>query len=391
MQPLKYRVSSRAYFILLIIVLLAACAPAKQAQTSQTSIQPTAQPAPLATIDYGKDYQAIQLAWFYKPPSDGDLNSLAANYSAFILTRMDEKERDRLRTMGDEVPIYQYLLFGEIQDPGGCNKQPYHNQVAEKIGDFCEIEKQHPDWFLQNPFGGEVANDNGYKIMDPGNDGWRAYWLERARISQEQLGWKGVFLDNVEASLDKRLRYGAIPKKYPTDASYQAAIESNLQYIYLNYFKPQGLPLFANIISLNDPAVWFRYMQYLDGAMIENFALGWHEDHITGSDWETQMDLVEKTQALGKVLILVAQGSQDNTTLEIFALASYLLVNNGKAYFRYTDAAAYDGNWLYNNYHLDLGKPLGPRYKVGNTWMRDFEKGQVSVDLASNSANITTK
>jgi hypothetical protein len=372
-------------------VVFSACSPATPVKSAQTPLPPTLQPTPIPTVNYGKDYQAIRLAWFYKPPADGDINALANNYSAFILTRMDEAERDHLRALGVKAPILQYILFSEIQDPGSCTKQPFHNQVAEKIGDFCDIQKKHPDWFLQNTFGQVVANDNGYKLMDPASDGWRAYWLDRIRVSQEQLGWQGVFLDNVEGSLNKRIEYGAIPKNYLNDASYQAAIESNLRYLYLNYFKPKGRPLFANIISVNDAAVWFRYMQYLDGAMIENFAVGWHDDYIKAPAWEAQLDLVEKTQALGKEMILVSQGSQDNSKREVFSLASYLLVNNGKAYFRYADADVYEQNWMFNNYYLKLGSPLRPRYKDGNAWKRDFEYGQVTVNPAANTASIVLK
>lgn len=370
-----------------IVLQFSACVPVDGVVKDPPPFQQT----PLPTPDYGENYQAIQLAWFYKPPAGGDLNAIAKNYSAFILTRMDEHERDALRFLGVNAPILQYLLFGEIQDPGSCIEQPMHNQVAEKIGDFCNIVKQHPDWFMNYIFGGVAANGDDYKLMDPGNEGWRAFWLERAQISQEQLGWQGVFLDNVEASLNKRIQNGGIPKDYLNDASYQAAIEANLRFLYENYFKPTGRPLFANIISVNDPAVWFRYMQYLDGAMIENFAVGWHDDYKSPSFWETQMDIVEKTQASGKAVILVSQGNEFDNARQVFALASYLLVNNGKAYFRYTNGETYDRNWLYDNYHLKLGKPLGPRYKEGDAWKRDFEKGKIMVNPVLNTASIDVK
>ena len=333
----------------------------------------------------------VQLAWFYKPPADGNLSIVANNYSSFILTRWDEEERDTLRSLGVQAPILQYLLFGQIQDPGSCTEQPHHNQVAEKIGDFCDIVKLHPDWFMRDTLGNVDATDDGYVMMDPGNAGWRNFWLERARMGQEEYGWRGVFLDNVEASLDKRYQRGAIPQNYPDDASYQAVVEDNLRFLYTNYFKPTGRPLFANIIALRNPAVWMRYMQYLDGAMMESFAVGWHDDYIKASAWETQMDLAEKTQASGKELILVSQGSQGNSKLEVFALASFLLINNGKASFRYTNSDTYDKSWMYDNYDVELGAPLGSRYKVGDTWKRDFERGQIMVNPILNTASIDVK
>ncbi len=153
--------------------------------------------------------------------------ALASQYDLFILTRMDEKERDYIQSLTTGPLFLQYLLFSEIQDPGSWTDQPNHNQVAELTGDFCELESNHPDWFLRDANGQVVQNDDGYVLMDPGNSKWRAYWLQRAQDAQALYGWQGVFLDNVEASLEKRTRYGAIPASYPDDASYQAAILDN--------------------------------------------------------------------------------------------------------------------------------------------------------------------
>lgn len=384
------------FFLLMAACILVSCAtisspapaepPVSTPAAMNTNLPPATTTPPFE--QYGSDYQAVRLAWFYKPPASGNLASLAENYDFFILTRMDEQERDTLQSMGVDAPILQYLVFAEAQDPGGCSEQPNHNQVAEDIGDFCELTSQHPDWFLRDSLGNILVNDDGYTIMDPGNSGWRNYWLERAKTSQDVWKWQGVFLDNVEASLEKRLRYLGFPRDYPDDASYQAVIEDNLRFLYTTYFQPSGRPLYANIISIKDPEVWFRYLQYLDGAMLENFAVGWNEDYKDVSDWETQMEIAEKTQALGKEIILVAQGTQFDHQRQTFALASYLLVNNGKAYFRYSNDLAYDQDWAYDNYFEPLGLPLGPRYPVGDSWVRDFQKGRVQVNPVLNSAGI---
>ena len=71
-----------------------------------------------------------------------------------------------------------------------------------------------------------------------------------------------------------------------------------------------------------------------------------------------------------------------------FGLASFLLVNNGHAYFRYTNDQAYRDLWWYPQFDSDLGQPMGPRYAEGNLWRRDFEHGSVSVDPKNHSAVI---
>jgi hypothetical protein len=393
------------FFMLLLFLLLltSACilenTPVEQPpQATSTVVEPTiiepvlptatSLPTLKPTTDYGPDYHAIQLAWFYKPPLNGNLESVAQDYSSFILTREDEPARDILKSLGVQAPILQYLYFSAIKKTDSCSDQPDHSTVAEFPGDFCTIAKNHPDWFLKSASGNLITNDTDTTLMDPTNEEWRNFWLERARQDQELYKWDGVFLDNVEATVSKPYEYGSNPPKSLTDKKYQAAIEDGLRFIYTNYFKPQNRPLYANIIALEDPTVWFRYMQYLDGAMIEDFAVGWNDDYKDPKDWEYQLQIIEQTQVLGKKLILVSQGNEFDEKRQLFSLASYLLVNNGNAYFRYTNSDSHNQNWLYEDYKLDLGKPLGNRYKKGGTWYRDFTNGKVSVSPENRTAKI---
>jgi hypothetical protein len=262
------------------------------------------------------------------------------------------------------------------------------------VGDFCRISAEHPEWFLLDQQGNRItANDRTqrYFMMDPGHPGWREFWLARTRQSQETLGWHGVFLDNVEGSLSKWQRSGALPVNYPTDASYQAAIEGFLAYLNDSYFEPQGRPLHANVIELKESAIWFRYLQHLDGVLEEGWAVDWSTGYLPVSRWEEQLWRMEQTQQLGKEVILVAQGEQANHARQQFALASYLLVASERAAFRYSHATAYQEVWLYDNYRLALGTPLGPRYPVENGWQRDFTHGTVTVDPATHSASIVVR
>lgn len=339
--------------------------------------------------------QFVQLAWFYHPPDGTQMEVVRNKFNTFIFTKNDERERDLLREKGIKKPILQYLSLDVIIDPGSCTAQPWRNQVADRPGDYCYISEHHPEWFLLDEDGNRMfhkINDEMRSVMmDPGHPGWREFWLSRARESQEILGWEGVFLDNVEASLGKRQRRNALPAAYPTDRSYQAAIEGFLAYIYTDYFQPEGRPLYANIIDLYEDEVWFRYLRYLDGGMEEGWVVGWFDDPPKERDfWQEELQRAEKSQAQGKEVILVAQGKQDDYERQTFAYASYLLVSNGNASFRYTNAHHYHELWLYDNYDLDLGTPLGPRYQEGEIWRRDFTNGIVRLHFDSYSATIVT-
>jgi hypothetical protein len=391
---MKTNLSPEAKRILIIVLAILIVALLFVVLFPETAAPPPAEPTlvvptpptPEADI-YQETNQAVRLAWFYKPPADGLLPVLAQNYHVFILTHKDEGERDALKSLGVESPILVYLQLLEIKDPGSCTASPQGNQVAYQAGDFCEISEQHPDWFLLDQNGNRiVTNESVY--MDPGNPEYRAFWLQRARALQEQYQWDGFFIDNLEASLSKMTSRGIVPAKYPDDASYQAAIEGFLQYLQENYFKPRKQPVLANIISVKDWNVWLNYLQYLDGAMIEAFAVDWNHDYRSVSDWEKQMNAIDQALSRGENLILVAQAKQPDTDHQQLALASYLLIANDYASFRYADSDGYREVLLFENYFLDLGEPLGPRYKDGSSWRRNFTNGFVLVNPETHRAEI---
>src|SRR6266498_929824 len=343
-------------------------------------------PSPEIVSDQGP-YKAVRLAWFYKPPDDAMLQILAENFDVFVLTHKDEAQRDALKSLGVKSPIFVYLQFVEIKDPGSCTDGPQGNQVAYQVGDFCEISEQHPDWFLLDQNGNRIVNGNSV-YMDPGNTEYQAFWLQRARALQEQFHWDGIFIDNLEAGLSKLSSKGIVPAKYPDNASYQAAIEEFLHYLHDNYFGPSGQTVLANIISVSDWKVWLRYIQYLNGAMIEAFAVDWSNDYRSPSNWENQMDAIDQALSQGKTLILVSQAKQADSNRQQFALASYLLIANQNASFRYADSDGYRKILLYENYFLNLGEPLGSRYQKGFSWRRYFTKGYILVNPWMHSSEI---
>jgi hypothetical protein len=219
--------------------------------------------------------------------------------------------------------------------------------------------------------------------MDPGAAGWRAFWLARARAVQETAGWAGLFLDNVPGAPPTDVQLA----RYASAADYQTAVVGFLQWLRNQYVQPTGRPLYANLVNASD-AVWFADLEYLDGAMLESFALGWPGQALSPAEWEAQLARLTHTQALGKTVLLVAQGDANDQARWQFAWASYLLVNDGRAVFRYSRADAYREVWLDPAAEPDMGAPLGPRYRDGNRWRRDFSHGQVFVNPANQTAEF---
>jgi hypothetical protein len=340
--------------------------------------------------------RTVNLAFFYKPPTNADAATVAGNFGALVLTGGDEAFRDKLVANGFTSTIPQYFRSEAIQDPGDCTSSPWKSQVAYKAGDFCDISQNHPDWFLLDTNGNRIkatnsATENFYR-MDPGNAGWRSYFVARLIEMQQQRGWSAVFLDNVEATLAQIKIIGVLPAKYPDDSSYRTAIRGFLQFLDANYSKAYNRPIYGNIIarSNTDEAVWFDYMQYMSGAMQERWSVDWAlTGYVSETSWKADMALAEKTQAQGKSIILNAPGNQSDTNRQNFAFASYLLIANGNAAFRYSNSASYREVWLYDNYKIQLGLPLGARYQSGTAWRRDFSHGYVLVDPVNHTATIS--
>ncbi len=332
-----------------------------------------------------------RIAWFYKPVKNEELSQLVDRYAFFILTRNDETERDQLIAMGAPKPILQYFRFDAIEDPGSCTAQPFRNQVAYFPGDFCMISEDHPDWFLLDQYGQKIwENESGkdYFHMDPGNPGWRDFFLGRVKENMADVNWDGVFLDNLEISLARLESRGRIPRRYPNDQSYRAAIQSFLQYMREEYFTEQGKFIFANLIAQHNESDRLDNLEFLDGIMHESWSVSKSKGYYPIKTWESQMLLAEQTQQAGKFIILVSQGDKDDLRKERFTFASYLLVAQGSAAFRYANSDRYNEIWWYDNYALDLGQPLGPRYKQGELWYRDFTNGRVIVNPKTHEAEI---
>ena len=176
----------------------------------------------------------VNIAHFFKPPNM-DAGTAANTFGMVVLTNGDHNYRNQLAASGFSSTIPEYFRSDGIQDPGSCTATPVNNQVAYNPGDFCFISQNHPDWFLLDQYGQRITVTSGgqYYRMDPANPGWREFFLTRVVESQDQYGWTGLFLDNVEGGLGKF--YGPKPAKYPDTASYQNAIAGFLQYLYVNY------------------------------------------------------------------------------------------------------------------------------------------------------------
>lgn len=346
----------------------------------------------------------IRLAYFYKPPPSQEEQELVIDTSdTVILTRRDEWFRDEIVRKSDSDPILQYLLFERIHDPCGiaargpgascdCDERVNANNVGWNSDDVCMLINDHADWFLRNQ-DDDVFYLDDYVFMDIGKPGWQSFYLDRIRTSQLEFGWNGIFLDNVRGTINRFETLDQVVPAYPTDESYVVATEGFLKFLYETYFQPNDVPLYANLRSMPEEnnEVWTAYLHYLDGAMDEFWAIDWGYEYLSPEEWELSMQRAIITQEMQNEFIAVTHGEPDDLERQRFALASFLLITDGTASFRYSNVRDYASPVIYDNFEYGLGAPISLRYREGENWRRDFENGYVTANPTTNEAEIIVR
>lgn len=348
------------------------------------------QVTPVPPVDYGV---IPDLAYFYIEPGGGvPCSALVPMFNYFIGTKGREGCRDTVRALGRTFDL-QYLRFDGFQDldrafdnpDTPCTRTPFGNQVAYKRGDACLLREIAQDWLLRRPDGSFIRTAGDFIMTDPANLEWRAYFISRALEMQTIYGWNGLFLDNVSAS---RNNVGLPLRDYPDDKTYQDAIADFLATIRISFAS-----VHANMIYQTTSSVWYRYGQFLDGQMEESFAVNWSSGYLSVTSWTNQLIRIETTLASGIEVILVSQGTQGDLERQQFAFASYLLIAEQGAHFRYSqDGAGYSQIWDYDTYHQArlLGQPLTLRYQLPDgSWERRFQFGTVQANPSTHIGTIT--
>jgi hypothetical protein len=342
----------------------------------------------------------IKTTWFYKPPKNTTMATVMKHFDIFVLTRDDEKFLNEVVNAG-EGPVLQYIKYDAISDacfqakkpkgtPCSCSTDPRANQVAWQPNDICWIRDNHPDWFLRDT-SGNLLYWNEFLMMDPGNAGWREFWLSRIKQYQQQYPkWGGVFIDNMTTQFGKHSDDTHIKlQKYPTVQSYQDAVVGFINSVQSAYFKPSNRMVYANLsVRWGDFQPFVRYMKALDGSMDEFWAYP-RSGYYSTKSWEARVLRAQEALKMGKSMMLISQGTQTDMNRELFGLASYLLVAGDKIYFRYTSDTAYSKMWLYDNYKARLGQPTSYYTRNGNVWSRNFTNGKVTVNPETRQATIT--
>lgn len=318
-----------------------------------------------------------------EPPSvgilryEGDFEEMSdpSKYGFVILNAWEHRYIAGLKAANPslEVLVYKDMAACEYwtgSDPSG---RTFHS-----VGVGCqEADQEHPEWYLTDAAGDRVewCDYPGNWFMDVGATSYQDAWTENVLSELEEFGWDGVMLDDALYSPRHHL-CGRVLSRHADDATFGAATESFLARVG-PALTSRGFLAIPNI-SDTDVPTFGRWVGYTSGAMKE----WWVADSLrvrSGDDWEYGQRFLQEAGAQGKPFLGVTYGSIDNHALMAYARASFLLDWNGKNGALLYHAGRHVDPWS-PEWTIEVGTPVGDRYRVGRAWRRDYTDGTVFVN-----------
>jgi Hypothetical glycosyl hydrolase family 15 len=305
-------------------------------------------------------------------------------------------------TLKAENPSIKVLVYKdtEVTVAYACHDGVDDTYLPAGIG-YCWANKNRPGWFLTDTSGGriEVADYPNDWLMDVGNVDYQKQWVQNVKTDAKALGFDGVYLDDVNDGGQMHWHLGTkTMAKYPTVDSWTRATTSFMARVGPE-LKAAGLLVLPNIAisdwwKTSGLSTWDTWVSYSSGGVQQYYTKwgsgssqwftddgGWH------NNWSYRQAFLQHTQAAGKIFLGSTFAPADDFHSMRYARASFLADWDGgrsALIFQptYPDAQdPYSPVWT-----ADIGTPLGPRYKVGVAWRRDYTGGTTIVNPSPTSA-----
>jgi len=250
---------------------------------------------------------------------------------------------------------------------------------------YCWVRRNHPDWLLKAAGTGQPFQFRGYPSIWETNYGSLAYqrqWTSNVLADVRTHGWDGVEVDN---ALSKANGYG-VTAMYPTNAAVQAATYSALREVG-PALKDAGVASAFNVgYAMEFPGLWQRWLAPV-GGLIQEFYISFSaQPNALGlAAWSQYQDEVSSCAAQHKSCWFHAGIYSRAVTPQTrqYALASYLLANNGQQLLALGDMSSGP-----DPRRLALGTPLGTMKQIGAAWGRYFSAGIAVVNPSESASTV---
>ncbi|MEA2144487.1 MAG: hypothetical protein QOG59_74, partial [Solirubrobacteraceae bacterium] len=240
----------------------------------------------------------------------------------------------------------------------------------------------HPSWILNDQNGNPILNQSQHHYLtDVGNPGYQQACVANAIATAKSGGFDGVFWDMINQSLVWTLPSGVTVPEYPTNAAWQAAMYSMLQYTG-SQLHANGLLTIGNMGGAYlTPGLWQQWNGPLDGAEEESFTDS--GSGLAAGVWAWPRILAEAawSEANGKIAVLHSWNSTHAGN--IYGLASMMLIAGGESSYATSNGCYSACETWYPEYATaqQLGAPLGPYTQLsGGVYSRLYHNGLVVVN-----------
>lgn len=305
-------------------------------------------------------------------------------------------ELDRLRELRASDPGVRVLLYKNL----GFVRDDLHEASGRSSSGVSWPEASaHPEWFLLDADGGPITSSSfpSLHAADLADPEYQRAWAEGTLAEIEVDGWDGVFLDDVNTTMAFHHPAEDVAD-YPSDATYQLAVESALAAITPT-IRSRGHLAVANIgAPQRHPEVWGRWLGYLDGAMDEQFVKHGDGDPDLDTyswrwgdtdDWSTRVAFVIEAERQGRWYLGMTHSTADDERAARYGLATLLLGSEGRSSFAHVDGTGREVQVADRDVAVRMGLPSGSAVDLASGLVRrEFVRGVVVVNPTAANATI---
>lgn len=330
---------------------------------------------------------------------------------AIVINKKDLSE-EKLRFIGSHFDLIflahplKYVVDSLRRHNPGATILLYNN-IYFSFGDKfwkakskTELEKTTQEYSLKTEenrtiyYGGPVYpglehEQRGVPLMDAANPRWQNYYASQSRKYVDSAGLDGLFMDSMTEDIPP---FALAPgNQFPKGYSPSKWKASAYEFIHTvkRAFAGTSAILFLNGISrapgVGPKAPNLGMLKLLDGAAIEAFSIYLAMDESDSTKrwyfFKTILTDLKEAAAAGKWVAIDVFGNQDDEQIRLYALCSFLLVQNERTFF-YFNAMDEAGALRWQpEWGVPLGPPDGPyQITADGLYYRDFAKGKAVVN-----------
>jgi hypothetical protein len=241
-------------------------------------------------------------------------------------------------------------------------------------------------------------------LLNPASAAAVAYDQQRAKDLVAYSGYDGLFLDvlgpaPLDANYVTSLPVNPATRQVWTKTAWLATTTSLANQVRSSLGAPvvgNGLVMGASYFNADTPT-----SQLLSSGMEGGMPEAWMRSAWQGGDtwrseaaWKNDVDMLadagnrgESVLTITKVWSYATQAQKDQWYS--FALASFLLGNDGHSYFGFSGTAPGGTTVDHAQSHISLGDPLAGYTYTGGVYQRDFTAGKVLVNPTKTAVTVT--